>query len=134
MPDPQWVGRRGEMIAARWLWTRGCRILYRNYRGPQGGEVDVVLRHGRVLVFAEVKTRRSDAYGRPGRAVNADKQALIRRGAESWLRLLGFPEIQWRYDVVEVLLPTGKRPEVTWLQAAFNTDELRRVLAARRYR
>ena len=131
LPEPQWVGRRGELIAARWLWTRGCRVLYRNYRAPQGGEVDIVCRDGRVLAFVEVKTRTSDAFGRPALAVNDDKQALIRRGAEGWLRLLGFPDIPWRYDVVEVLLKAGKAPEVTWLKAAFNTEEMSRRLAAK---
>jgi putative endonuclease len=120
--DPQWVGRRGEAIAARWLWTRGCRILYRNYRGPDGGEVDLVCRHGQDLCFAEVKTRTSVAFGRPGLAVDEAKQRLIRRGAESWLRLLGCPDIRWRYDIVEVLLLPGKAPEVTWLRSAFGSD------------
>jgi putative endonuclease len=100
--DPHWVGRRGEAIAACWLWTQGCRILYRNYRGPEGGEVDLVCRHGQDLCFAEVKTRTGTAFGRPGLAVDEAKQRLIRRGAESWLRLLGCPEIRWRYDIVEL--------------------------------
>ena len=124
------MGRRGEAIAACWLWTRGCRILYRNYRGPDGGEVDLVCRHGRELCFAEVKTRTGTAFGRPGLAVDDAKQRLIRRGAESWLRLLGCPEIRWRYDIVEVVLRPGRAPEVTWLQSAFSSETGR---AARRF-
>ncbi len=123
--DPHWVGRRGEAIAALWLWTRGCRILYRNYRGPDGGEVDLVCRDGLELCFAEVKTRTGTAFGRPGLAVDEAKQRLIRRGAESWLRLLGCPEIRWRYDIVEVLLRPGRAPEVTWLQSAFSSETAR---------
>jgi putative endonuclease len=127
---PHWGGRRGEAIAACWLWTRGCRILYRNYRGPDGGEVDLVCRHGQDLCFAEVKTRTGTAFGRPGLAVDEAKQRLIRRGAESWLRLLGCPEIRWRYDIVEVVLLPGRVPEVTWLQSAFGSETAR---AARRF-
>jgi len=126
------VGRRGEDVAARWLWVHGCKVLYRNYRGPHDGEVDIVCRHGKVLAFVEVKTRTSTAFGRPAQAVTLDKQSLILRGASAWLRLLGCPDIPWRYDVVEVLLIPGSRPQVNWIQSAFNTDELARSLAQRR--
>lgn len=127
------MGRRGEKIAARWLWTRGCKILYRNYRGPNGGELDIVCRHGSILAFVEVKTRTSTAFGRPALAVTIDKQSLILRGASAWIKLLGCPEdLQWRYDVAEVLLVPGQKPSVNWIQAAFNTDELARSLIQRR--
>jgi putative endonuclease len=132
IPDKDSVGRRGEAIAARWLWVNGCKVLYRNYRGPDGGEVDIVCRHGRVLAFVEVKTRTSTAFGRPAQAVTLEKQALILRGASAWLRLLGCPDIPWRYDVVEVLLIPGFKPDVNWIQAAFNTEELARNLTRRR--
>jgi putative endonuclease len=130
--DRGFVGRRGERIAARWLWVQGCKILYRNYRGPNDGEVDIVCRHGKVLAFVEVKTRTSTAFGRPAQAVTLEKQALILRGASAWLRLLGCPDIAWRYDVVEVLLIPGHKPQLNWIQAAFNTDELARSLSQRR--
>lgn len=130
--DKDVIGRRGEAIAARWLWVRGCKVLYRNYRGPQGGEVDIVCRHGNVLAFVEVKTRTSTAFGRPAQAVTLEKQALILRGASAWLRLLGCPDIAWRYDVMEVLLIPGHKPQLNWIQAAFNTEELARGLRQRR--
>ena len=128
------IGKRGEDIAARWLWTRGCRVLWRNYRGPDDGEVDIVCRHGKVLAFVEVKTRTSTAFGRPAQAVTPEKQALILRGASAWLRLLGCPDIAWRYDIAEVLLIPGHKPQVNWIQAAFNTEEMARSLARRRNR
>ena len=131
-PDKDETGRRGERVAARWLWTRGCRVLYRNYRAPKGGELDIVCRHGEVLAFVEVKTRTSTAFGRPAAAVTPDKQQLIVRGARGWLRLLHDREFPWRFDVVEVLLIPGRRPEVNWIQSAFNTGELRQTLARRK--
>ncbi|MES2709758.1 MAG: YraN family protein [Verrucomicrobiota bacterium] len=132
VPDKDTVGRLGERMAARWLHTRGCRVLYRNYRAPKGGELDVVCRHGEVLAFVEVKTRTSTAFGRPAAAVTPDKQQLIVRGAQGWLRLLHDREFPWRFDVVEVLLIPGRRPELNWIQSAFNTDELRQTLAGRK--
>ena len=128
------IGRRGEDVAAKWLWSKGCKVLWRNYRGPDDGEVDIVCRHGKILAFVEVKTRTSTAFGRPAQAVTPEKQALILRGASAWLRLLGCPDIPWRYDVVEVLLIPGNRPQVNWIQAAFNTVEMARSLARRRNR
>lgn len=133
VPDKDTVGRLGERIAARWLHVRGgCRVLYRNYRAPKGGELDIVCRHGQVLAFVEVKTRTSTAFGRPALAVTPDKQQLIVRGAQGWLRLLRDREIPWRFDVVEVLLIPGRKPEVNWVQAAFNTAELRETLARKK--
>src|SRR4051812_47799115 len=51
------LGRRGEEVAARHLRELGRKVLYRNFRARGGGEIDLVCRHGKVLVFAEVKTR-----------------------------------------------------------------------------
>jgi len=109
---PAEVGRLGERIAAAWLRARGAKLLQRNFRAPQGGEVDLVARAGRTLLFVEVKTRRSREFGRPLEAVNRKKRELIRRGVNEWLRLLGTRELPWRCDVIEVILVDGERPDV----------------------
>ncbi len=99
------LGQAGEREAARYLKRRRWRILYRNYRAKGGGEVDLVCRDvaARALVFVEVKTRRTLEWGDPSSAVDESKQRLIIRGALEWLRLLGFPDISFRFDVVEVV-------------------------------
>jgi putative endonuclease len=122
--DKDQIGRLGEAIAARHLYAHGAKILYRNFRAKGGGEVDLVARHGHVLCFAEVKTRTSDAYGRPADAVTLAKQELISRGAKAWLQLLQNPSIVWRCDIVEVYLQEGVPPRVIWLQHAFEIAEL----------
>ena len=86
----------------------GYKVLYRNYRAPRGGEVDLVCREGETLVFVEVKTRCSEAFGAPAEAVTASKQHLVARGALSWLKLLGNPDIPFRFDIVEVRMSGGK--------------------------
>jgi len=100
-----WLGREGERLAARYLRRQRYRILYRNYRAPHGGEVDIVCRDKScdALVFVEVKTRRSVAFGAPGEAVTREKQKLIARGALAWLRLLDMPQIPFRFDNVEIV-------------------------------
>jgi putative endonuclease len=106
-PDPSDprhdLGRRGEAAAAKYLRRCGYKILYRNFRASHGGEVDLVCRDHDTLVFVEVKTRRSAAFGTPAEAVTTPKQQLIARGALEWLRLLGNPpDIAFRFDVAEV--------------------------------
>lgn len=106
------IGDLGERIACARLKADGRKVLYRNYRGPRGGEVDIVARDGDTLAFVEVKTRTRRGYGRPLDAVDASKQELIERGANSWLHLLGTRDIPWRFDVVEVILEENKLPDV----------------------
>src|SRR5687768_3812729 len=70
------LGRRGERLAAGYLRRHKFRVLYRNFRGPHGGEVDIVCRDKpcQTLVFVEVKTRRTGDFGGPAAAVNEAKR------------------------------------------------------------
>lgn len=114
------IGRLGERIARAYLRGEGRKILYRNFRAPRGGEVDIVARDGKVLSFVEVKTRTREDFGRPLDAVGSRKQKLIRRGANEWLRLLGTRDIAWRFDVVEVVLREGEKPRVNVVRDVFD--------------
>ena len=118
--DKQTIGAWGEHLAAKWLRRHGRKILYRNYRAPGGGEVDIVARHKPMLTFVEVKTRTSTQRGRPAEAVTEEKERLVMKGANAWLRLLDNAEnVPTRCDIVEVILREGERPEITILEAAF---------------
>src|SRR5919106_435525 len=68
------LGRRGEDLAESVYRRLGFDIVQRNYRCRQG-EIDLIARRGRVLVFCEVKTRRTDMWGTPAEAVGFRKQA-----------------------------------------------------------
>ena len=118
------LGPVGERAAERHLRRHGYKILYRNFRAPHGGEVDLVCRDKRTntLVFIEVKTRRSLAYGQPNEAVNATKQHLIAKGALAWLRLLDNPDVLFRFDIVEVVFE-GREPKVNVIENAFQLPE-----------
>jgi len=116
------LGDRGEQIAANYLRRIGYKVLYRNFRAPKGGEVDLVCRDGDTLVFVEVKTRSSEAFGAPAQAVTREKQRLIARGALAWLKLLGNPDILFRFDIVEIRT-TGKKAEATVIRNAFGLPE-----------
>jgi putative endonuclease len=121
--DKDKVGAYGERLAARYLWAHGCKVLFRNYSAAKGGEVDIVCRDTDVLVFAEVKTRTSDEFGRPMDAIDKEKEQLIIRGAMDWLRLLDNRDIFFRFDVIEVVLPIDEPPKVTWVKEAFGVPK-----------
>ena len=111
------LGTWGERLAAQVLRRRGWKIIYRNYRAPHGGEIDLICRDHETLVFVEVKTRRDEKFFRPLDAVNRKKRDLIKRGALSWLRLLDHPDIPFRFDVVEVI--ATQPPEVRVIENVF---------------
>ena len=82
-PGQLLVGRSGEDLAARWYEDEGFEVLARNWRCRQG-ELDLVARRGRLVVFCEVKARTTDAFGVPAEAVGPVKQAKVRRLAALW--------------------------------------------------
>ncbi len=94
-------------------------MLYRRFRARGGGEVDLVCRHGDTLVFVEVKTRTGLDYGRPGEAVDAEKQRLIARGASAWLRMLPESDLLYRFDIVEVMASKDTAPRCEIIANAF---------------
>ena len=117
------LGARGEKLAARHLRRQGFKVLYRNFRGRQGGEIDLICRDGDTLVFVEVKTRTREDFGRPLEAVGAKKQRRISLGALAWLRLLGNPDILFRFDIVEVTVVADSPPKIELIRNAFQLSE-----------
>ncbi len=113
------MGDYGERVAVDWLRARGIKVLGRNFKAPRGGEVDIVARDGKLLLFVEVKTRRAGGGIRPLDAVNREKQRLIERGANAWLKRLGTRDLPWRFDVIEVLVEEGEKPRVNQVRDAF---------------
>jgi len=118
----QALGREGEAAARAYLERRGVRILVQNFRCA-AGEIDLIGRTRDTLVFIEVKTRTSDAYGPPQLAVHLKKQRQIVRAAQWFLAEQRVPEVPCRFDVVAVTLAPGDaRPTVDWVQNAFPAE------------
>ncbi len=91
----------------------------RNFRGPKKGEVDIIARNRKLLLFVEVKTRREGSKIRPLDAVDKPKQVLIERGANAWLKRLGTRNLPWRFDVIEIYVEEGKKPRLNHVKDAF---------------
>jgi putative endonuclease len=107
------LGRRGEALVAAWYEALDFEVVARNW-SCRSGEIDIVARRGRLLVFCEVKARTSAAFGSPLEAVTGTKQARLRRLAAAWLESERHseklqnarpraPGWQVRFDVASVL-------------------------------
>ena len=93
------LGAEGERRAADHLKRRGYRIVARNVRAG-GVEMDLIARRGPLVVFVEVKTRRSRRFGLPEDAVDARKRARLIRGAAAWLHEQRQGIQRTRFDVI----------------------------------
>ena len=118
MPAPS-KGAAGEVMAARFT------ILASNYRCRQG-EIDIIAAKDGYIVFAEVKTRRSDAMYAPREAVTVAKQRRILQTASIYLASNGVT-LQPRFDVIEVIT-SDKAPmiaeEINHIMGAYETGDL----------
>ncbi|MBB2974623.1 putative endonuclease [Microbacterium endophyticum] len=117
MAEKDELGRRGEERAATYLEGVGYRVLSRNWRGADG-EVDLVVCHGSFLVFVEVKTRRTEAFGHPLEAVGPVKLRRLWRLSSQWCA--AFPHIAAghtvRIDAVGIIGPDPSCGTVEHLQ------------------
>jgi putative endonuclease len=112
------LGARGEALAGTWYIEHGYTVLDRNWRCRQG-ELDLVLERDGVVVFCEVKTRTSDAFGIGAESVTREKQLRIRRLANEWLTAHDRRARELRFDVVSILAPRDAAPTLEVLEAAF---------------
>jgi putative endonuclease len=118
------LGRRGEHLAIRFLHERGLHLVARNWRCA-AGELDLVLTTANAsLVFCEVKTRTSTAYGLPADAVTPAKAARIRLLADAWQQAHPVPPHpdpgdRPRFDLVCILWPPRDLPKVNHIKGAF---------------
>jgi putative endonuclease len=113
------LGAAGEEAVARWYAAAGYDVIDRNWR-CRAGEIDLVLARDRVLVFCEVKTRRSTAFGVPAEAVTVTKQRRLRTLAMQWLD--AHPRSRTgtlRFDVASVLATRDGPPVIEVIEGAF---------------
>ncbi len=111
-------GKLGEQAAKKYLRGRGLKFITANFESPRG-EIDLIFADEDCLVFVEVKTRSSEEWTRPSASVNARKRRLLSLTALDYLKLLHYPPIRVRFDIVEVLLQEGRVHEVRHLPNSF---------------
>jgi putative endonuclease len=114
------LGRRGEQAAVDFLKQSGYRIVRTNYR-TRLGQIDIIARDKQTVCFIEVKTRRTDRFGRPAEAIGCLKQRKISQVALIFLKqnkLMNYPA---RFDLVSIST-LQKQPRIEIIKNAFNLD------------
>lgn len=110
------LGKRGEDIATAYLAAKGHQILIRNYRYEKS-EVDIISRIGDTVVFTEVKTRTSEAFGYPEDAVSPRKQAQLKQAMEQYVsenNIVSEP----RFDIISIIT-TRSKTDIYHIEDAF---------------
>lgn len=117
--EPLSLGERGERAAARFLRRLGWHVVATRRR-HRYGEIDIIAVGGQTIVFVEVKSRRSEQFGRPAEAIDAIRQARLTRAALAFLKGHGLLEYASRFDVIEVIWPEhARRPTFRHIRNAF---------------
>ena len=112
------LAREGEKVAEQFLSAKGYTILHRNVRFPEG-ELDFVAKLGASLVFIEVKTRQTEKFGQPYRAVSEKKQRRQAAMASRFISICRLQDISIQFDVVSIVLPPGEQPQIEHIENAF---------------
>ncbi len=112
------TGRLGENLAVAFLQKKGWHVVAKNWKHGRG-EIDIIAwETENRLVFVEVKTRSSEAFGGPEGAVTAHKQALIAKTAGLYMESVGY-DWEIRFDVVAIVLCRGKLIDLRHIEDAF---------------
>lgn len=109
-------GARAEQLAADYLQRHGLKLVERNYR-CRAGEIDLILRDGATLVFAEVRLRKNGTFGGAAGSITAQKQHKLRLAAQHYLQSLA-AEPPCRFDAL--LLDKLDENAVEWIKNAFS--------------
>ncbi|MBI4546701.1 MAG: YraN family protein [Ignavibacteriae bacterium] len=110
-------GTLGEDLAIDYLEKKGYRILERNFR-YEHGEIDIIAEDNSVLVFVEVKARRSKLFGEPEEAVTPRKRNQLRKTADGYLFMNNIDDRECRFDVIAIEYEKN-RPIIRHLIDAF---------------
>lgn len=110
------LGIKGENIAVKYLKASGFHIMERNYRTPFG-EADIIAKDNGAVVFVEVKSRGSDAFGQPFEAVDHRKREKLKKIAVYYLKHNKI-EMPVRFDVISIVSNNGQ-DEINHIREAF---------------
>ncbi len=114
-------GKASEELAEAFLVKNGMEVLTRNFRCPIG-EIDLVGRHERTIVFVEVRARYASSHGSPQESITYTKRRRLTRLAHWYLKRYRLERHSARFDVVAITWRAGE-PEITWIANAFEACE-----------
>lgn len=111
------LGNIGEQIAVEYLKKNKYQILEKNFYCRQG-EIDIIAKDRKEIVFFEVKTRTNINFGKPAEAVNELKQKHMYKSAKYFLYKTKALDNFIRFDVIEILISNGK----------FNINHIKQII------
>jgi putative endonuclease len=115
--DSYALGLLGERIAAKWLRSRGWRVLEHRFQNGHR-DLDLVVQRGKTVAFVEVKTRSDLSFGGPVSAIDFYKLQQLRRSALVWMARHGRSGTEYRIDVVAVWI-TEKLVKILHVENAY---------------
>jgi putative endonuclease len=113
------AGKLAEELAAGFLEKRGLLVVARNFR-CRGGEIDLICRDGKVLVFVEVRLRRNAGFGGAGASITSGKQRRIILAAQHYLAGHAKADPDCRFDCI--LLDANTEKNIEWILDAFSAN------------
>lgn len=114
----QQFGKKSEDLAVIHLKKNGYRIIQRNYR-TKLGEIDIIAKDRKTLVFVEVKARKTYRFGNPKWAVTPKKQRSISMVALNYLKAMKMDSVKARFDVVSIM-SIDDNPQIEIIKNAFD--------------
>ena len=118
------IGKQVEQASARFLQAQGLTLLDRNYHCRRG-EIDLIMREQDMVVFVEVRYRRSSEFGSPAESVTRPKQQKLMVAAQHYIASRGLGEsLCYRFDVLAVTASRSTKSQLqfNWIQNAFQPD------------
>ena len=112
------IGQLGEDAATKFLESKGCEIIARNFR-IRSAEIDIIAQKDDTIIFVEVKARSNIRHGLPVEAVTFRKQQKIIAAASIFLQDDKFADCACRFDVVEVYFIGERIEEIHYIENAF---------------
>jgi len=103
------TGQLAENLAQQYLKDKGLHILETNYRTPRG-EIDIIATNGCELLFVEVRSKTGVGFGSPEESITRAKKTRLVAAAEYYRQSKQFPEVDYRIDVIAILLDASLNP------------------------
>ncbi len=115
------LGKHGEEQAVRFLRDKGYTIAERNFR-TRCGEIDIIAKKQGILIFVEVKTRKSNFLESPFAAVTQKKQHQISKVAQEYLSRKNLFQMDAQFDVISITIEENNTPQIEHLENAFDLN------------
>lgn len=117
MANAHATGINGEVLAKKYLESKGYEILDENWRF-QKSEIDLIALKDSIIVFAEVKTRKSNSFGEPEDFVDDRKQRLMTIAADEYIYIMDHNG-EIRFDIISILFDKFDKHSIIHIEDAF---------------